>query len=73
MIETRWMRHSWDDRNARGFLAAELNIRYACLAHVVNPAAGVAGKSISLDDMKNEIKRGAQNFLKILTQFLSND
>lgn len=54
-------------------LAAELNIRYACLAHVVNPAAGVAGKSISLDDMKNEIKRGAQNFLNILTQFLSND
>ncbi len=54
-------------------LAAELNIKYACIAHVVNPAAGISGKSISIEDMEKEIKKGAQNFLKILTQFLSND
>lgn len=54
-------------------LAAELDINYACIAHVVNPAAGIAGKSISMEDMENEIKNGAQNCLKILAQFLSNN
>ena len=54
-------------------LAAELEIEYACIAHVVNPAAGTAGKSISIKNMESEIKEGAYNSLKILTQFLSNE
>mgnify|MGYP001157180353 FL=1 len=54
-------------------LATELEIEYACIAHVVNPAAGTAGKSISIKNMESEIKEGAYNSLKILSQFLSNE
>ncbi len=54
-------------------LAAELDIEYACIAYVVNPAAGIGGESISIKNMENEIKQGAQNSLKILNQFLLNE
>ncbi|OUU75006.1 MAG: hypothetical protein CBC29_04970 [Methylococcaceae bacterium TMED69] len=54
-------------------LAAELDIEYACIAHVVNPAAGITGESISIKCMENEIKQSAHNSFKILAQFLLNE
>lgn len=54
-------------------LASELGIDYACLAYVVNPAAGVGNKLISIKDMQTEILNGAQKSIEIFIQFLSNE
>ena len=54
-------------------LAAELDIKYACIAYIVNPAAGVGSESISISDMQREIRRGAENSFRIFKKFILND
>lgn len=47
-------------------LARELNIPYACLAVVVNPAAGKADKEISLEEIRGHLKTGMNKVARIL-------
>ncbi|MEC8147328.1 MAG: S-methyl-5'-thioinosine phosphorylase [Pseudomonadota bacterium] len=54
-------------------LAAELDIKYACIAYIVNPAAGVDSEPISISDMQREIKKGAETSFRIFKRFILND
>lgn len=47
-------------------LARELNIEYACLALVVNWAAGIEGQSISMQEIMANIEQGMQNIKPLL-------
>ena len=50
-------------------LAKELDISYACIAIVVNPAAGRSKEPITMDMIKFYLKQGSQNVLEILKNF----
>ncbi len=50
-------------------LARELSIEYACLAIVVNPAAGRGGGAISMDEIRKVLKDGSNLVMQILEQF----
>ena len=47
-------------------LARELDIPYACLAVVVNPAAGKTDKEISMDEIRGRITTGMTRAAKII-------
>lgn len=47
-------------------LARELDIPYACLAVVVNPAAGKTDKEISLEEIRHHLKDGMTKVAKII-------
>ncbi len=53
-------------------LAAELRMDYACLAVVVNPAAGTDGKSIDTSGVPANIAAGMENARKVLHNTLSS-
>ncbi len=50
-------------------LARELELDYACIAIVVNPAAGRGTKPITIEEIREELKHGAQKAIRILTGF----
>ncbi len=54
-----------------GGLARELEMDYACLALVVNLAAGRANSEISLDEIRQHMRLGMSNLVSILEQVLS--
>jgi len=47
-------------------LARELDLEYACLAIVVNPAAGRGVEEISMEQIRMELLRGAQTAIRII-------
>lgn len=47
-------------------LARELEIDYACIALVVNPAAGLSDEVITLDEIKRVVEAGTQKIAKLL-------
>jgi purine nucleoside phosphorylase len=47
-------------------LARELNLFYACLALVVNPAAGLAPATIALEDIRRVMAREVPQAVRIL-------
>lgn len=51
-------------------LARELNMPYACLALVVNPAAGKSDELITMDDIREVINIGMENIRSIILQFI---
>ena len=51
-------------------LARELNIPYACLALVVNKAAGKSDELITMDDIRSALKVGIANIQTIIDHFL---
>jgi 5'-methylthioinosine phosphorylase len=51
-------------------LARELNIPYACLALVVNPAAGKSEELITMDDIRGVISIGMVSIKQIVSQYL---
>jgi 5'-methylthioinosine phosphorylase len=51
-------------------LARELNIPYACLALVVNPAAGKSTDLITMDDIRAVISSGMVDIKAIISEFL---
>lgn len=51
-------------------LARELSIPYACLALVVNPAAGKSSELITMDDIRAVIKTGMNDVKKIISEFV---
>lgn len=53
-------------------LARELGLPYACLALVVNPAAGKAAGPISLADMETAMAIGMDQARKVLARLLEN-
>lgn len=50
-------------------LARELGLEYACIAIVVNPAAGRGSSAISMEDIRKELKQGVKTALKILSKY----
>lgn len=52
-------------------LAAELELDYACLALVVNWAAGKSDHIISMDEIEAAIDQGMGNLMRILETFLA--
>jgi len=51
-------------------LARELNIPYACIALVVNPAAGKSEGVITMDDIYLALEHGVSKVQKIITAYL---
>ena len=51
-------------------LARELNIAYASLCLVVNPAAGMSDTLITIDDIKEVLTAGMQDVKNILSDFI---
>lgn len=51
-------------------LARELNIPYACLALVVNPAAGKSSELITMDDIRRVIETGMHDVKSIISAYL---
>ncbi len=47
-------------------LARELELEYVCIAIVVNPAAGRGDGEISMEEIRQELTRGAQTSIEIL-------
>ncbi len=47
-------------------LARELNIAYACITLVVNPAAGLSKETITIDKIKKVLSEGLQDVRKLL-------
>lgn len=52
-------------------LARELDIAYACIALVVNPAAGLSDKLITIDKIKSVLDKGLQEVRGLLSASLS--
>lgn len=52
-------------------LARELDLCYAALAIVANPAAGRGAKKISLSDIERQMAKGTQSAIRILEQLFS--
>lgn len=52
-------------------LARELGLRYAMLCLVVNPAAGKAAGTISMDDINRVLAEGAGRIREVLSRFLA--
>ncbi|MGB5706867.1 MAG: hypothetical protein WBM41_08540, partial [Arenicellales bacterium] len=50
-------------------LAKELAIDYACIAIVVNPAAGRGNESITLETIQKHLLTGARKALEILKNY----
>ena len=53
-------------------LARELGLPYACLALVVNPAAGKSDQLITMDDIRRVIATGMLDIKKVIAQYLAN-
>ena len=53
-------------------LARELSIPYACLALVVNPAAGKSSELITMDDIRKVILSGMESVKKVISEYLKN-
>ncbi len=53
-------------------LARELGIAYACIALVVNPAAGLSEKEISLDSIKQVLESGLDSIRSLINEALSH-
>lgn len=53
-------------------LARELGLPYACLALVVNPAAGKSDQLITMDDIRQVIATGMLDIKKVIAQYLIN-
>ncbi|RKR06386.1 methylthioadenosine phosphorylase [Kushneria sinocarnis] len=51
-------------------LARELGLEYACLALVVNPAAGVVEREISLDEIHAALEQGIGRARRVVTALL---
>jgi 5'-methylthioinosine phosphorylase len=51
-------------------LARELGLRYACLALVVNRAAGVGDGAVSIDDMRIVLRDGARTVRDVLQHLI---
>ena len=49
-------------------LAKELGINYACLALVVNPAAGISDAAITMDDIHRVLDEGMDSIVAIIEQ-----
>ncbi len=50
-------------------LARELDLRYACCAVVVNPAAGKSDEAITMDVIRTHLEVGMQRVQTLLTEF----
>lgn len=51
-------------------LARELGLRYACIALVVNPAAGIGAETISIPEMKLALTAGMEQIKRLLLDAL---
>ena len=51
-------------------LAREIGLGYACLALVVNPAAGVSDKLITMDEIHRVLEAGMDNVLSIIEKIV---
>ena len=65
------MRHRGHDRHAEAALARELELPYACLALVVNPAAGKASGVITMAQIEAALAAGIGKARLVLARMLA--